>query len=1185
MYLKSLEVNGFKAFAHKIRFDFHNGITGIVGPNGSGKSNVADAVRWVLGEQSAKQLRGASMQDVIFAGTENRKPLSAASVSITLDNSDHALPIDYTEVTITRRVFRSGESEYLINGTACRLKDVNELFYDTGIGKDGYSIIGQGQIDRVLSGRPEERRELFDEAAGIVKFKRRKVETIKKLENERANLVRINDILSELEKQVGPLEAQAEKAKTFLNKRGELQVNEVNLFLMDIERVDRELEEIEKNGKIAEEELTEVRTSLSGIKSEYEKLENALAEADETINSTKDELSNTNILKGKLENEIKVIEEQIKSSRNSDELYKARKEKTLAEKEEKLKERAVHEGDEKALIEELDAMNAKLKEASDKAITLREEIKHCNEVIENGKNEILELANKRGIIKARKQGFDTKLEQINIRRAQLNSRLLQKRSDEEKMNDTLKSFEDSYNKALNDIKVKEESIASMNKKMDEWNNKLKDTAREQEEVSIRYHKDEQRLESLRNLAERYEGYGNAVRRVMEQSEKGVIGVISDIISVDKKYETAIETALGGNIQNIVTDDEDTAKKMINFLKENKLGRATFLPLTAVYGRPDDRTEEALTEKGMGVLGRADKLVNTDSKFLDVMEYLLCRVIVVDHIDNALKLARKYKYAIRIVTLEGESLNAGGALTGGSFKNNSNLLGRNRELEDIEKGLKELEKKREELRNRRDEIETAKAFLADDIAEAGEKLKELQIEANTASLNVENAKKQKEDSDNLYAELAVENNDIEKEFNEVNLSIENSAEESKEIDAREKEVNEEIAKAKESLDDKLYFEEESQKLVSKLQVDLAAIEQRNSFVKENIERIDADIAKIDEELSEIEGTLNLTDADIEEKENQIKEIIKTIAAGDESYKALEEKLENAIKKKEEMNEEHKSFFGRTEELSKKEAELDKEVYRLNAQRDRLNDSKESWTNHMWEEYELTPHQALELKNPLMTDQSKMRKDVNRLKDEIRSLGDVNVGAIEEYKELSERFTFMSEQRDDLEKAEANLVSVIEELDTGMRKQFTEKFGLIQKEFDKVFKELFGGGHGSIELDADGDILECGITIIAEPPGKKLQNMMMFSGGERALTAICLLFAIQNLKPSPFCLLDEIEAALDDSNVNRFAKYLNKLTKNTQFIVITHRRGTMSAADRLYGITMQEKGVSALVSVNLLEEDLE
>ncbi|MCR4955898.1 MAG: chromosome segregation protein SMC [Lachnospiraceae bacterium] len=1187
MYLKSLEVHGFKSFANKIKFDFHNGITGIVGPNGSGKSNVSDAVRWVLGEQRARQLRGASMQDVIFAGTENRKPLSAATVSITLDNSDGALPIDYNEVTVSRRVFRSGESEYLINGTPCRLKDVHELFYDTGIGRDGYSIIGQGQVDKILSGRPEERRELFDEAAGIVKFKRRKSDAIKKLENERANLTRINDILSEIEKQLDPLERQSEKAKTYLKKRNELEGYEVNLFLMETDRINKELETIDQKGKIAADELKETDDAIESIKHDYEKMENDISEIDKKIEETRDEMSNTTVNKGKLEGEINLLNEQIRSAYNNDAHYEDRKNALIQEREEKVLSKQEYDKEQETLQKQVDETKAKLDESQGKLQEVQKEISRCNDEIEKGKNEIIELLNAKASMKAKQQKFDTMLEQINIRRAQLNQRLLQKKSDEAQQLAKLSEYEEALEKTTKDIEDKKHQLHSLNKKRGEWDEKLEQATKELEKASISYHKEQSRLESLRNLAERYDGYGNSVRKIMDQkdSEKGLIGVVADIITVDKKYETAIETALGGNIQNIVTKDEATAKRMVEFLKKNRLGRATFLPLDAVSGKPDEKTQKALEEKDLGVLGRADELVNTEAQFDDIMEYLLCRVIVVDTMDNALKLARKYKYGLRIVTLEGESLNTGGSITGGAFKNNSNLLGRGRELEEISKHIEALEKQRKELKDRIEDIKTAKGFVEEDKKVATEKLSQLQIEANTQKLNVENARKQKEESDHLYQGLAVENTEIESQISEINLGKNKTIEDLHTSEVREEEINEQAKKLQDDLETQMHYEEEYAKLVSSLQMDMAGVDQRNGFVIENQQRVKAEIQKIDSELAEVKEAALLSKEDVEQKQKNIASIQKTIMAGDSAYQALQEKLDEALKQKEAMNQDHKEFFEKREELTKRHSDLDREVIRLNSQKEKMEETIESLTNHVWEEYEVTYHAALKLRNEEYQDSVALKRFIQAAKEEIKGLGDVNVGAIEEYKELSERYGFLNGQREDLVNAEANLVEVIDDLDEGMRKQFMEKFKEIQREFDNVFKELFGGGKGTLELEEEEDVLECGINITAQPPGKKLQNMMQLSGGEKALTAICLLFAIQNLKPSPFCLLDEIEAALDDSNVTRFAKYLNKLSKNTQFIAITHRRGTMTAADRLYGITMQEKGVSALVSVNLIEGELE
>lgn len=1187
MYLKSLEVQGFKAFAHKINFEFHNGITGIVGPNGSGKSNVADAVRWVLGEQRAKQLRGSNMQDVIFAGTESRKPLSSASVSITLDNSDHQLAIDFSEVTVTRRVFRSGESEYLINGTPCRLKDVNELFYDTGIGKDGYSIIGQGQIDRILSGRPEERRELFDEAAGIVKFKRRKAEAQRKLENERANLVRVNDILGEIEKQLGPLERQSDVAKTFLRKRSQLETYEVNMFLMEVERINEQLSSIEEKAKITQDELNDTNAQVNAIKAEYERMEKELEEVDARIDSTREELSNTNLIKGNLQGQINVLEAEIKAAENSDEQFKSRVDGIDANIAEKMGQKDGYDKQQSELQTLVNGTTEKLTVAREELQRIQAEIARCNTGIENGKNEIIELLNAKAVIKAKQQKFDTMLEQVNIRKAQLNQRLLQKKSDEAEMLQDLKQFEDEYQLVTENIRKKSEEINTLEGKKQQWIAKRVETGKKLEEISIRYHKEQSRLESLKNLAERYDGYGNSIKKVMERkdTDKGIVGVISDIISVDKKYEIAIETALGGNIQNIVTKDEDAAKRQVAFLKENKLGRATFLPLTSVKGWEDEKTQKALDEKGMGVIGRADDLVKTDSMFKDIMEYLLCRVIVVDTIENGLKLAKKYQYALRIVTLEGEHLNTGGSITGGAYKNNSNLLGRTREIEEIEASIKHLEEEQKQLKARLEEISVAEDFAASDIQTAKEALGKLQIDANTAEMKVEAARKQKEESDRLYDGLQMETVEIEGELSEITLGKNKALEDLNQSDLRTKEIEELNKKLQETLEQSIYLEEEQAKLVSALQMEEAGVAQRNDFVLENIRRVAEELRRLEEEKQQVLTAAGVSKEEIETKKGQIEEIKKTIAAGDDTYAKLDELLAELHKQKDAMNLSHKGFFEKREELTGKQSDLDKELFRLNAQREKLNETMEAQNNHMWEEYELTLHSAMKLRDPEYNNAAEMKRNIATLKDEIKKLGDVNVGAIEEFKNLSERYEFMSGQRDDLVLAEANLVDVIADLDAGMRKQFMEKFAEIQKEFDKAFKELFGGGKGTLELQTDEDILECGIIITAQPPGKKLQNMMQLSGGEKALTAIALLFAIQNLKPSPFCLLDEIEAALDDSNVGRFAKYLHKLTKNTQFIIITHRRGTMAAADRLYGITMQEKGVSALVSVNLIENELD
>lgn len=1185
MYLKSIEIYGFKSFANKITFQFHNGITGIVGPNGSGKSNVADAVRWVLGEQRIKQLRGASMQDVIFSGTETRKPLSYAYVAITLDNSDHQLAIDYDEVTVARRIYRSGESEYLINGAACRLKDVNELFYDTGIGKEGYSIIGQGQIDKILSGKPEERRELFDEAAGIVKFKRRKYAAQKKLEVEKANLLRVNDILSELEKQVKPLEKQSEVAKVYLKKKEELKALDVNMFLLEHNRLKEQLTSLEEKYTLASHNLEETGKKYEGIRDEYEKIQTKIEELEAAIEEARNSLTDTSVLRGKLEGEINVLKEQIHSAKDNEQHFKTRQNNVQAEIDAKNVDKEAILSDKK----EIDAQVAEITSVRDAAKAMLEQIQgriaELNDQIETGKNTIIGELNQRATIKSKMGRYDTMLEQIAIRKAELNSRLLRAKSDEVAQEENIRKLTEQFEKVTQTLSVMNTSAASMEKQLTDIREGLAKKDAALREAQQQYHQEKSKLEALNNLTERYEGYGGSVKKVMEQkdAEKGIIGVVADIIKVEKKYETAIETALGGNIQNIVTDDEETAKKMIAFLKQNRLGRATFLPLTSIKNPQEFKTPEVLKEKG--VIGMADELVAIEQKYRDVAKAMLGRIVVVDHVDNAVKIARKFDYGIRMVTVEGELLVPGGAISGGAFKNNSNLLGRRREIEELEKKAAQLLSTIEELNKQIEEDKTVRNKLRMELETLKTDIQKKFIEQNTARLNVETARERMEEAEEGSRSLKNEEQEIEKQIQDIKGSKSDILKELEASEELEKNVEKQIADFQKELEEKRTEETGEAAKVSEWDVKVEKMLQTQEFHQQNVERISGEIARYEAELAEIVESMQESARNIEEKGNHILEIEKTIAASHSTQNESRQKLDENVNLKEELSAKQKNFFAERESLSEQMTALDKEVYRLNTQKEKVEESMETQINYMWDEYEITLSSAAEIRNEEMTDLPAMKREIAVIKEQIKKLGDVNVNAIEDYKNLMERYTFLRNQHDDLVEAEKTLEGIIVELDTAMRKQFNEKFGEINKEFDKVFKELFGGGKGSLELMEDEDVLEAGIRIIAQPPGKKLQNMMQLSGGEKALTAIALLFAIQNLKPSPFCLLDEIEAALDESNVGRFAKYLHKLTKYTQFIVITHRRGTMEKADRLYGITMQEKGVSALVSVNLIDKDLD
>ena len=1185
MYLKNIEIQGFKSFANKIVFDFHNGITGIVGPNGSGKSNVADAVRWVLGEQRVKQLRGGNMQDVIFSGTETRKPLSYAMVAITLDNSDHHLPIDYNEVTIARKLYRSGESEYLINGSVCRLKDVNELFYDTGIGKEGYSIIGQGQIDKILSGKPEDRRELFDEAAGIVKFKRRKNMSVKKLEEERQNLVRVTDILGELEKQVGPLQRQSEVAKEYLKKKESLKTFDINMFLLETSRLKEEIAELDKKIQIVQDEITGASAEYEHTKEEYEAIEVQTDEIDAELELAKHQLNETNLLKQQLEGQIQVLKEQINTVRMNDEHIAQRSAVISTEIDEREQQLATLAEEKTELQKQIDEKTLEEKSAMDELIRIQTRIAELSGAVESGQSQLIELLNNRSYTKAQIQKFDTMLEQIQVRKAELNSRLITAKSEEVEYEESIAAFENELKEASNIIIGYKDEIKGFESAIDSLQKAIAEKSEQLRMGQKTFHREESRLESLKNMTERYEGYGNSIRKVMEKRDqvKGIHGVVADIIKVEKNYEVAIETALGGSIQNIVTDNEGTAKQLIQYLKQNKLGRATFLPLTAIEGGGLSKNLDALKEKG--VIGVASSLVHVDAKFQKLAENLLGRTIVVEHIDDGIAIAKKYRQSLRIVTVEGDLINPGGAMTGGAFKNASNLLSRRREIEEIEKNVIQLKKDMEIMESNIEALKEERTAFYDKIEIVKGELQKAYVVQNTAKMNYDQMVAKKDEVCNLIGYIRKESADIENQMKEIKENQESIQMELETSERLEKELSTDSETNQKELEEARDLESKQMQVTEKVHLSFATFEQKQYFMVENEERIQEEIAKFKEEQALLDQNKGNAADEIKAKEEEIDDLRKTITDSKELFAEIEAEIQKHVLRKEELNKQHKVFLDKRESLTKHLSELDKESFRLNNKREGLEEAQDKQISYMWDEYELTYVMALELRDEDLTDLAFMKKRIQVLKAEIKALGSVNVNAIEEYKNVSERYEFLKTQHADLIEAEATLVKIIEELDQAMRIQFKERFQEISVEYDKVFKQLFGGGKGTLELIEDEDILEAGIRIIAQPPGKKLQNMMQLSGGEKALTAISLLFAIQNLKPSPFCLLDEIEAALDDSNVDRFARYLHKLTKHTQFIVITHRRGTMTAADRLYGITMQEKGVSALVSVDLLEHELD
>ena len=1186
MYLKSIEVNGFKSFANKIDFRFEKGITGIVGPNGSGKSNVADAVRWVLGEQSASKLRGSKMEDVIFAGTEQRKPQAAAYVAITFDNSDHALPIDFNEVTVARRVYRSGESEYLLNGNVTRLKDINSLFFDTGIGKEGYSIIGQGQIDRILSDKPDDRRALFDEAAGIVKYKKNKQITEKQLEAEHVNLNRVSDIIRGLEERIEPLRAQSEKAAVYLELKARQKTLDINSFLLDIDRVREKLDEHKTNLEITEADIARLKEEFDFTKTEYDKLEETLEDLNEKMDSSKEIINQKNLENEHADGEIRVIKERISSEDVINAEINAQIDRVKVRIAELEKEKEGYT-ENKALIEKELKKKQEIITRLDKERQEAEDLeKQTEDEINSAKSDIFSFVSENGNLKEKIARYDTMLESISLRKTELKSKLLQEKSDEERLSSEQKTLQEQLSSISESIRKNKEKLSKCEAELrtvSDRSNTVKNEIQKYNQSVIGL---QSRYESLRNLTERYEGYGQSIKRVMEKKtagkNKGIVGVVADIIEVDKEYETAIETALGASIQNIVTEDEETAKEMIAYLRTNKFGRATFLPITSVTRR-GNVDPDVLREKG--VIGVASKLVKTDKKYENVIESLLGRNIVVEDIDTAIKLARKYNQTLRLVTPTGELINPGGAMSGGAYKNSSNLLGRKRELEDIQKAIGDTNNKLRVAREEDANLTMKRETLREERTNLTNLVQRQEIEENSAKMSLRSVTEKLEETQKSFASIKKENTELDNQISQIDDNKKELFSAGKQhedaISEREKLIGELQKKLEERNDKKHEIEDK----LSTVNLELAGIKQSISHVDSDINRVSFDIDEYNGEIEISRKRLSDNSNNVKDLEEELNNLADSKLTNDKLIQEELLKLEGFTREKDEINKSHKDFFEKREKLSSEITGLEKSSYTLNLQIEKLEEERDKASNYMWEEYELTYSSAELLKTEDYDNPAQLKKESNTIRQKLKSLGDVNVNAIEEFNEVSERYNFLSSQRDDILKAEENLRGIIADLDVAMKETFAEKFKDIQIMFNKVFKELFGGGKASLILVDEENILETGIIINAQPPGKKLQNMMVLSGGEKSLTAISLLFAIQSLKPSPFCLLDEIEAALDDSNVSRYAKYLNKLTDHTQFVVITHRKGTMEAANRLYGITMQEKGVSTLVSVNLIEDKLD
>lgn len=1186
MYLKSIEINGFKSFANKIKFEFPHGLTGIVGPNGSGKSNIGDAVRWVLGEQSAKQLRGSKMEDVIFSGTQNRKPMGFAYVAMTFDNKDRRIALDYDEVKVARRVYRSGESEYLINGSACRRRDIVEIFYDTGIGKEGYSIIGQGQVEKILSGKIEDSRELFDEAAGIAKYKKNRSIAEKNLEQERDNLSRVTDILSELEKQVGPLEKQSKKAKIYLNLRDREKELDLGLFLYDYETNHQKKKEADENYVILQDEMQRVNGEYAEGKKRNLQLSDEvsrLTEQTERLEATKEEY-------GAREDEISLAITELKHTIDKNQLsvahYLDTKKRAAKEKEEK-------EQQYESVLEKINEETLTLADYKDacKLLTVDEQKKQEEKIKLEGKilakqDTLFDYLSSNTDAKEKLSRYEAMEEQLTIRNAEYSRRLLSLSNELGEYGKRAAFLEHELKNAHANWEMSDRALKKLNESCAAKERKRDTLSKEIDKSRQDYLRKKSRYDTLVSINERYEGYNRSIQHIMEQKKRnpGIIGVVADIIHIDKKYETAIEIALGGALQNIVTENDQVAKEMIRFLKNNRFGRATFLPLTSIRKRNSGIHPQVFEEEG--VIGTASSLVRCENRFGNLVESLLGRTVVVEQIDQAMFLAKKYNYALRLVTIGGELFNPGGSITGGAYKSTSNLLGRNREIEEMKEALlaskKSLEEKNHTLQNLTEELikEKTEAKKQKEIHD------QLVLSLHDYNTQLPDLKDKEQDLQNQIRSLKKDHASLKEQLSQIREEKEVLAKDQKHSEKAHEKNHEDIAILEEELSalTAVITELESQKNEKILQI--SQCEQQLAFYENEKERLKTEIAQcvdsmksgeeqaavLEEENSIVEKSL------IQKKEEKEYWIIKIREIG----ATLEE---HKTKRKELTQKQNKSYRD-LEQLGEQLRLLEKEESRLSTRIEKHSAALESLINYMWDNYEITYNYARGLnKEPLKESMvSECRKEKKDISGQIRQLGNVNVNAIEEYKEVGERYSFMKQQYEDIKESEEKLVHMIEDLNKAMEKQFKNSFHDIQEMFTEVFRDLFEGGTASLELMDTSNILECGIRIVAQPPGKKLQNILLLSGGEKALTAIALLFAIQNLKPSPFCLLDEIEAALDDANIVRFAKYLRKLSKDTQFIIITHRRGTMNSADVLYGITMQEKGISTLISVDLIDKQL-
>ena len=1183
MRLKKLELTGFKSFPTRTEIVFGEGITGIVGPNGSGKSNIGDAVRWVLGEQSAKTLRGASMSDVIFNGTQKRKPLSYCEVSLIFDNEERALPVDYAEVMVTRRVWRTGESSYFLNGTSCRLRDVVDLFRDTGIGREGYSIIGQGRIDDILSRKSEDRRQVFEEAAGIVKYKVRKEEADKRLQRTLENAARIDDILEELSRQLGPLEEQSRDARTYLALSEELKVLDLNLFLIRTERAEARLKELsaELEGLQAALEAGEAALTEKGL--QRDACQEQIAALDARIRSARDELMKT--------------ADRLHQCKQDRALIASRREHR-AEDRERLDEEAKEDADRLRLLEESGMRTADdLREKEDETAQAQTALEKAREkeadairaaseaedALEAHKESIIRAMNRTSAMANDRTRLTTMHSQMQTRSDEIRKQIEEATQEEDSLTEVLQRCRDQLSEEENRQTECAEAHRQAIARFDEADAELIRVRTEAERLSASLQNDQTRWRLLDEMSREMEGYSQSVRRAVSHARErhipGVKGVLAQLISVPEELETAVDMALGAAQQNIVTDSQETAKALIDYLRENRLGRATFLPMDAVRSKTLTDRERRVTSMP-GCMGVASELIQCAPEYREIVENLLGRTVIADNLDHGIPIMNAGNHAFRLVTLAGDVMHTGGSMTGGSTQSrNVSLLSRQRELKDLTKRLQEGKKELEALKQTLADTQKKKESLRASVNEALETLHQQEIAVARETEHVSNAEtdlsgagERTEILRQAMVQLEEQAAALETQLQELDSNAEPFDEDAAAVQTEA--LQQQVAKARAARD-------HASDDVMRLTIMVSDAQHALDVMRRDSTRIESDREEIRNRVTRREKTrIRMENEDqgdirlLEESDQQLAQI--------ESDQRLQESAVAAIETERAAGQQQLSELLKEIDALHTSRERDSEQqHRAELNQSRIQNDLRSMQDRIWNTWELTYAGA----EPFRQTEGFKERDADRrakeLSSQIRALGDVNVRAVEQYAETKARFDQLSAQQEDLRKAERDLRELINSLIHEMTSTFTENFSKLQVFFSETFVRLFGGGHAELQLTDPDDPLNCGIEVNAQPPGKKLQLLSLLSGGERALTAIAILFAMLKLKPTPFCILDEIEAALDDANIGYYADYLKEYSESTQFIVVTHRKGTMERCNSLYGVSMEEQGVSKMVSVSLTD----